>query len=168
MAERSRSASVRSSLHMPWHNWRARALLGLFVLAFQFWPSTTETPVTTTSRVTGWSLNHTVVLRSVSRSTSDAVFNCRSFTVRGYGVYGIMVLITTWTTVSPSIEPPMKRYIYTCLQLSHMTNWTRYLAQDADQTFQTCKRTPPSVNTELFITSTVTTGQPMTLQAITL
>ena len=95
VADRPRPASVHSSLPMTWHNWRTRTLLGLFILAFQFWPSTTETPVTTTSPVTGWSLNRTVALRSVSQSAGDATSDYLCFLVREYGVYGIMVSITT-------------------------------------------------------------------------
>ena len=102
VADRPRSASVHSSLHMPWHNWRTRALLGLFILAFQFWPSTTETPLATTSPVTGWSLNRTVALRLVLRSTSYVMSDRRCLLARGYGVCGITVLITTWTMVSPA------------------------------------------------------------------
>ena len=98
--DRPRPASVHSSLSMTWRNWRTRILLGLCILAFQFWPPTTETHVATTTPVTGWSLNRTVALRSVSRSIGDDRSDYRRFVVRGYAVYGIMVSITTWTMVS--------------------------------------------------------------------
>ncbi|KAF9780244.1 alpha mannosidase-like protein [Thelephora terrestris] len=48
---------------MTWHSWRTRAFLGFVLLAFQFWPSTTETSIPTPSHVNGWSLNRTVALR---------------------------------------------------------------------------------------------------------
>lgn len=93
--ERPGPASVHSSLLMTWHSWRTRAFLGLLILAFQFWPSTTETPVTGTNHATEWSPNRTVVLRSVLRSTSLAISNCRRSVVRGCEICGIMVLIIT-------------------------------------------------------------------------
>jgi hypothetical protein len=66
VAERPEPASVHSSSPMTWHSWRASVFLGLLLLALQFWPSTTETLVTTTSHATdGWSPNRTVAIRSV-------------------------------------------------------------------------------------------------------
>jgi hypothetical protein len=48
-----------------------------------------------------------------------------------------------------------------------MMNWTQYPVWDVAQIIQTRKRTPPATDTEFFIRSVVTTGEPMMLQAIT-